>query len=389
MDSLIRLITENPHRIVGIYANASAKEILANKSKTLAYSKVGKEIVFPTDLTCILPPLIRDMDRFNEACSKISVPEDRLKYAQFWFLQTDEVDILAMEQLALGDMDSALRLWGQQETASSLQNQMLCYILQQDLPTAIATAESLYGQYAETYLSIIGLSDSVQITAEALSLRFVETLSQKTDSRSVFDCCQSSAWREDLKSRIVQSTSDELMREIDRFRNADQTDPQSLKEAGENLMTQSKSLLKSLREMISKDDLQYQMLADKVGMAVLDCCVEYINTSPDDAYDKIHEMYGLIIYVKNTIVGEAAKHRFDENYEVIQPILQISRGDYERAVSAPRRRRIKWLVYLGIIVFTGALAVYLNSDFHSFWEGVCGSVPICYIASRIMRVLDE
>ena len=141
--------------------------------------------------------------------------------------------------------------------------------------------------------------------------------------------------------------------------------------------------------MISKDDLQYQMLADEVGMAVLDCCVGYINTSPDDAYDKIHEMYGLIIYVKNTIVGEAARQRFDKNYEMIKPILQVSREDYERAISAPRRRRIKWLVYLGIIVFTGGLAVYIDGDFHSFWEGVCGSVPICYIASKIMRVLDE
>ena len=388
MEKLIKLIAENPHRIIGIYANASAKEILANKSKASAYSKVGKEIVFPTDLACILSPLDRNMECFNEACAKISMPEDRLKYAQFWFLRTDEVDTEAMEQLAMGDMDSALRLWGQHETASSLQNQILCYLLQQDLQTAIATAESLYEQYAETYLSIIGLSGSVHMTAETLSLRFVETLCRETDLKSVFDCCQSSAWKEVLKSRIVQSISDELLREIDQFKSASQMDPESLKKAGEKLMKQTKSLLKSLREMISKEDLHYQMLADKVGMAVLDCCIQYVNTSAEDPYDKIHEMYGLIIYVKNTIVGEAAKQRFNENYEMIKPFLQISREDYERAVSAPRWRRIKWMVYLGIISVIGGLAVYIDGDFHSFWEGVLGSAPICYVASKIMKVLE-
>ena len=96
---------------------------------------------------------------------------------------------------------------------------------------------------------------------------------------------------------------------------------------------------------------------------------------------------GQKIYLEGEAIN-CDKQRFNENYEMIKPFLQISREDYERAVSAPRWRRIKWMVYLGIISVIGGLAVYIDGDFHSFWEGVLGSAPICYVASKIMKVLE-
>ena len=389
MERIIRLITENPHRMAGVFANAPTKEILANESMALAYSKVGKEAVFPTDLTCVMPPLTRDAESVREACARLSVPGDRLAYAQFWFLRTDGVDAEAMRLLASGDMDGAVRLWGRHETVSSLQNRMLCHLLQQDLPTAVSMAESLYGRYADTYLSTIGLADEIQMADGELQLRFVELLCRETDPKRVFDCCRCPGWKEDIRSGIVKSASDDLLREVEQFRNSDHSDAESLISAGRELMRKTKDSLGRLREMLPKEDLQYQMMADKAGMAVLECCIEYYNSPSGNYYDKAHKIYGLLMYVKNTVVGAVARQRFEENYEMIQPLLQISRDDYERIQTAPRRRKVRWLVYLGIIVLSGVIMSVADGDsMNGFCTGLLLSMPLCIVVSKFMNVLE-
>lgn len=41
--------SENPYKLLGVYSNASTKEILANKSRITALLKIGKDIQFPID----------------------------------------------------------------------------------------------------------------------------------------------------------------------------------------------------------------------------------------------------------------------------------------------------------------------------------------------------
>jgi hypothetical protein len=43
------LITNNPYRILGVFANASKKDILAKANKLKAYCKVGKSSELPLD----------------------------------------------------------------------------------------------------------------------------------------------------------------------------------------------------------------------------------------------------------------------------------------------------------------------------------------------------
>ena len=52
--------------------------------------------------------------------------------------------------------------------------------------------------------------------------------------------------------------------------------------AGEKLMETTKSALNQLGALLPKSDLQYQMIADKLGLEILQCGIDYFNGSDDD-----------------------------------------------------------------------------------------------------------
>lgn len=389
MENLLKLITENPYRMIGVFANSSTKEIMANKNKALAYGKVGKEVSFPADLVCVMTPLNRTMESIAVASSRLAMPEDRLLHAQFWFLREDEADAKALELLVLGDMDGALRIWGANETASSLQNQMLCYFLQQDLPTAISTAETLYDQYGDTYSRRIDDKlSTIHKTGAEVSRLFLETLESEMDLASLYEYCQADVWKEMVKSIVYESVLGEVSREVELYRGANHEELATLKKAGEKLMEQSKEPLKRLQKVLTKKDPQYQALADLVGEEILGCCIEYINKSEANIYDSVHSTYKLLIYAKNTIVGMAAKRHFDENYEAVRPILGLSRDEYYRAVRQPFMRKLRRGIILGLMLIAGIITAIFEREFSGFWMGMAMVFPLCLLVNRIMLLLE-
>ncbi|MBR4917777.1 MAG: hypothetical protein IKZ52_00985 [Bacteroidales bacterium] len=387
MENYLKLITENPHRMMGVYANSSVKAIMSNKSKALAFIKVGKDIAFPADLSCIMTPMPRSLAHVNDACCQV-LSENRLRYAQFWFMQMDATDTEALNQLSLGDLDVALRIWSEQETMSSLQNRMICYFLQEDLPSAFSTAETLYEKYGQAFIQQIDMPGSSQMSTSELSHLFLETLGAEVDLASLYDCCQSDEWKEIVTSIVVQSATSELSYEIEQYRNVNHTDPVTLKKAGENLMERSKKPLNNLQKVLSKESTQYQMLADKVGEEILNCCIEYVNLAQSDIYDSVHSIYKLLIYAKNTIVGMVAKRRFEQNYDMIKPLLSISKEDYKRAMRRPYMKKIRWGVILSIMITVGIIVAFMEKELSGFWMGLAMSVPLCVLTNRVMLLFE-
>ena len=388
MKTLPKIITENPHRIMGVYGNSSTKEIMANKSKALAFCKVGKEVKFPTDIPIIMPLLKRTAELINEASTQLFKPEDRLKHAQFWFLLMTEQDNKAFEQLQYGELESALRIWAQEETFSSLQNQMLCYFLQEDNQTAISTAEQLYEQYGDNYLQYLDMEGVVHLSSDELLHNFIETLCEQINILPALEYIQSPIWIEQIKKKIIQSTNDELTICLNQIHNSKHKDPEVIKDAGEELMCNSREPLRKLRTIVSKDDMEYQFIADKVGSTILDCCIEYINNSDTHMHDKVANTFEMIKYAKSIVVGRTAKQRCMENYELVRPIATMSKSDYDSIIHRPKRRKIRLCVIFGIIICSGIFMAIHGSEHHGFWYGVAGSLPIGYIVNKIMKLFE-
>lgn len=93
---------------------------MANQGKMKAFLKVGRDVSFPLDLNGVLPAVSRTEENVAEANSKLTLPAEQLKYAQFWFAKCTQIDEIACGKLTNGDIDGAIEIWSKRATASSL-----------------------------------------------------------------------------------------------------------------------------------------------------------------------------------------------------------------------------------------------------------------------------
>ena len=133
----MKLIEQTPYRILGVYVNSSLKEIIANKTKLAKYVSVGKSVAFDADMDKILPPVIRTTDSIDKAYAKISLPQDKIRYAFTWFAKGNNLDEIALNHIGAGNYDKAWEILEKKETWSSLLNQGVLALLQNELGRAI------------------------------------------------------------------------------------------------------------------------------------------------------------------------------------------------------------------------------------------------------------
>ncbi|WP_294915115.1 hypothetical protein [uncultured Prevotella sp.] len=79
------MITQNPYRLLGVFANEPLKVRTANTAKMRAFFKIGKAISFDTDAEGLLGTLTRTSDIIDQANDMLFDNRKKAKYALFWF----------------------------------------------------------------------------------------------------------------------------------------------------------------------------------------------------------------------------------------------------------------------------------------------------------------
>lgn len=79
------VISLNPFRVLGVYCNASQREIQSNAARIKRFLEIGKQPSFKTDFNDVLPPIERTQEMVDKALSQISQPKEKLAYAFLWF----------------------------------------------------------------------------------------------------------------------------------------------------------------------------------------------------------------------------------------------------------------------------------------------------------------
>lgn len=74
-----------------------------------------------------------------------------------------------------------------------------------------------------------------------------------------------------------------------------------------------------LKTFLSRKDLQYQMIADKLGLEILQCGIDYFNDSEEP--DAALKAMSLQKYAKSIVVGQMAKERCKKNVDILQKII--------------------------------------------------------------------
>ena len=277
MNTVPKIIEFNPFRILGVYANSPKKELISNKGKITAFLKVSQSIEFPMDLKGILPPLSRTIESINEAESRLSIAKEQLKYIQFWFLKLTPIDDIAFNHIMAGYMDEALKIWSKQDNLSSLQNRMICYLIRDNMLLVMTHAEKLYNQYGSEYINKVDCSNTLRMTSEELVHQFLDTLSEEKDIVNLLPVIVNQEWKIYLSSKAIDPLINRIAAEVDKAKKIDHKDPKARLDAARKLVKNTNQPFKQLRGLLKESDPQYQMIADKLGLEILQCGIDYFN----------------------------------------------------------------------------------------------------------------
>lgn len=316
---MLDIIQNNPYRILGIYSNSPTKDRVANHNRLKAFLKVGKDVSFGLDIPALLPAITRTSDVVSNADAKLTLPGEQLRYAQFWFLKATALDDIAMNHLIAGNADMAMSIWEKKDNASSLQNRVVCALINDNYPVAFTCAEKLYSSsyISEFASSVLGQSHAAD--TDNLVYSFLEELCTAIGAKNILPHLKNTDWKQYVGNKTIKPLIDLLLSAVNTAKASNGKGITARYNAGVKLMDDTKAALAQLKALLPVTDLQYQMIADKIGLEILQCGIDYYNDS--EAADAARKAMKLQAYALSVVVGKMAKDRCKENVDILQKII--------------------------------------------------------------------
>lgn len=158
-------ITQNPYRVLGMFANDSVKVMTANIAKIRAYLKVGRICEFENDYPEIFGKVNRSEEAIEEAIKNLASEEDNCYYSLLWLHRTDtlpskpdDIDDIINSAIS-NDFDNIV-------------NKLVC-----------ATSRGFYGLIAIYYINLLNLDENI---SEVCRRKLLHTLIWHTNPQIQF-----------------------------------------------------------------------------------------------------------------------------------------------------------------------------------------------------------
>lgn len=315
---MIDIIRNNPYRILGVYSTSSKKEMVANQGKMKAFLKIGKSVNLQLDLNEILGDIERTSESVADSDSKLTLLNEQVKYAQFWFCKATPFDDIAFNHLLAGNIDNAISIWKKKENVSSLQNLIVCTFIKDDISSVISYAERLYTNYANEFVKMV-LGNESTLSADNLATDFLDSLCNYIKPQSFFQYISNDKWKTYVGAKTTKPLIHDIQSAIETSEKSKGQGATARYNAGIKLMNDTKSTLTQLNTFLNKTDLQYQMIADKLGLEILQCGIDYYNDSDDS--DAAHKTMKLQKYALSVVIGNMAKDRCSDNVKILEKII--------------------------------------------------------------------
>ena len=328
---MIEIIEHNPFRILGVWSNSKQADIIRNVSKMKAYLNVGRAVEFPTDMSSVLPILTRTVQSAQSSQAAINLPNDKIRYALFWFCKADPVDEAGLNNLASGDTEKAMSIFSKRDSFSSLVNRAVLSMILCDFTKAVGFYSSLVHSlsFRDQFCNAI-CGDTFQITEEAFSHFILDELLNDINPITLLELVQDDGDKSYLKEKAVKEPLSIINGEITKTKNSSSSDATSFLRLGKALIKNTRSALASLKQIVGEDDIQYQSAADSLAKQILQCGINYFNKSEEsNALDNALEIQQ---YALSIASGKLTKDRCKQNVNILLKRKQHSA--YESDIKA-------------------------------------------------------
>ena len=373
----MKIIQDNPYRLLGVYTNSPKKDRMANLSRMRAFLKVGKQPSSNIDMNGLMPPVERSEENVTSAEASLTLPKGQMRYAQFWFIKSTPLDEVAFNHLKDGETAEAVSIWQKRTCASSLQNRIVVALIKGDIAKALSAAEVLYNDkgFAEVFFALV-TGEKSGADAEAMGLSFIDTLADEIGASTVMRNTSNTAWRLHTGRKASKQLSDSIFDAIGSAKMA--KSPEEALDAAKVLRSESGYKLTEMREIVGTDSQEYQMTADKLADAILQCSIYYYNRA--GACDSLRTLKELIEYAMSIATSQFERDRCGMNLSTLQrridslppenaarkvpPVRKDTRGyvrPEEAQDTADLPGWVKWFVVILAILLS---AVSLFNIFH-------------------------
>lgn len=329
------IIDNNPYRIAGILANATAREIEKQKSKIARFASVGKEVTSELDFP-FLPKIERTEDSAKTAFAKIEQNHDKVNYSLFWYINNGPLDTTAFNYLSENNIAEAKELWGKAVEGKDVSSNNFSYF--NNLGTLLLSDKSLETQKKGIALKfqLINSSQLSDFTSAVADANYKVDSQEQTNqtvadllayykadpefaSHNVMELFQ--ACSPDVQEKIAKKFTEDPLHNIEsRIETCKGQRKKNAKEAytyGLTLYKETEQDLLSLRSILSSDALQFKMIADKLAKEILQCGIDYFQALNE--YDNpTIEAIELCEYAKAIAIGEQVMDRIKDNMSAIK-----------------------------------------------------------------------
>lgn len=316
----LKVLTDNPFRILGTYSNAKPAEIVANCDDMEAYLSIGQTVSFDLDFNNILPAVNRTTQTVQKAKQQINLPKEKLKHALFWFFK-DSSSEHAMNHLKNGDFDSANSVFEIEDSFSTRINQSVVALIQNNLGTAISRMSEMIhdGNSRDAFVKAI-CGTTFTLGEDEMAHLYIDTLLEEIPASTLMESFQENGVLEEdeiyLKEKAVDEPISRINTEISKAKSVARNDADANYRTGMVLMKNTKNDLAKVKNMLGASDMRYQMLADDLANTILQCGINYFNNSDDD--DDIEKTLTIQQYACNIAVGKLCRDRCNQNVAILK-----------------------------------------------------------------------
>ena len=263
-------IYNNPLRILGVFANASQREIEKNKAQLRAFAHVRQEVLLPLWLNGLelLPPLTDvTEEKLAEAQAQLSLQKERDRHTLFWFEQDKnhvQDEYKAIELLNSNRVDEARQLWEKRTDRAAQKNLLLIAVLTDDWDE-IATEASLYFE-ANISAFRVFMAEVVKTSPKANS----------PQSHELLDHFEDESWGVEMKRMLVNWHKQVLDDAIDHLNRTDTNDSELLKKEIERTYSERCRLV-ALQNLLGSESFICSFYANELSKTLLNAIKEYLD----------------------------------------------------------------------------------------------------------------
>jgi hypothetical protein len=350
---MMKLIFENPYRILGLPTSASDREIAKRGDDLAMYIEMGMTKSFPNDYVFHTNLISRTKESLQLALSQLELGSQKIFHSSFWFNNSNSVDQLVFELLNEGELEKAEELWSRQiiekvrdKNASTYRNFAILKILQLDeneeqyIDKFMGLAKSLFQGTVysnnQDQLQVIG-GDNNRLGKTDIQLFLMEEfqkhlLGELSDNLSgnvvkkflnIFDSAD-----ETVKAKVIKKFTDEPIHRLElalnECQNQRKESSSNSKIAADKLFLTAKNHLPNLASILSKKDIHYQFISDKISKELLACSTAYFNwlTENDDDRNPYEISKKITENAKRLAVSEEVKKRVNDDLDTIEELKE-------------------------------------------------------------------